>query len=198
MRDRCGSAHQDCAVASTERQVIELRLATPSEMFEVASTDLFSEYRNFLTGVDFCLSELRSRASNRAVHLVITLPESELAEDTAPRISRSLKRYCDHRLTYNKRERRALRYDGIASLRIGLPLVALGIAITIWAAHFGEEVAEWERFSIDHIGWVVAWVGLWYPMDVLFFFPEQYRRETRALRLLHDAEVEVRALTPQS
>jgi hypothetical protein len=30
-------------------------------MFELAQTDFFSEYRNFLTGVDFCLSEMRGR-----------------------------------------------------------------------------------------------------------------------------------------
>jgi len=33
------------------------------------STDLFSEYRNFLTGVEICLSELRSRRSGRPVRL---------------------------------------------------------------------------------------------------------------------------------
>ena len=38
-------------------QVIELRLMQASDMFERPHADLFSEYRNFLTGVDFCISE---------------------------------------------------------------------------------------------------------------------------------------------
>ena len=46
-------------------QVIELRLMRAHDMFEMPQTDLFSEYRNFLTGVDFCLSELRGRRSWR-------------------------------------------------------------------------------------------------------------------------------------
>ena len=32
-------------------QVIELRLNHAEEMFALAQTDLFSEYRNYLTGV---------------------------------------------------------------------------------------------------------------------------------------------------
>ena len=52
-------------------QVIALRLIRPREMFELSQTDLFSEYRNFLTGVDFCLSELRVRRAAGKVRLEI-------------------------------------------------------------------------------------------------------------------------------
>ncbi len=55
-------------------QVIRLRLMRAREMFELSQTDLFSEYRNFLTGIDFCLSELRGRRSARPVRLEILLP----------------------------------------------------------------------------------------------------------------------------
>ena len=59
-------------------QVIRLRLMRAREMFELSPTDLFSEYRNFLTGVDFCLSELRGRRSARPVRLEILLPPEEI------------------------------------------------------------------------------------------------------------------------
>ena len=44
------------------------------DMFELTQTDLFSEYRNFLTGIDFCIGELRARRSRRPVRLEIHLP----------------------------------------------------------------------------------------------------------------------------
>ena len=53
-------------------QVIELRLMQASDMFEMPHADLFSEYRNFLTGVDFCISELRGRPSRRPAPPVST------------------------------------------------------------------------------------------------------------------------------
>jgi hypothetical protein len=42
------------------------------------------------------------------------------------------------------------------------------------------------------IGAVLTWVGLWYPLDQLFFYPLESTRENRSLRLLADAQVVVR------
>src|SRR5580704_12626040 len=56
------------------RQVIELRLKQVEEMFVLAQTDLFSEYRNYLTGVEYCISLLRSQRIRRPVLLQLCRP----------------------------------------------------------------------------------------------------------------------------
>jgi hypothetical protein len=179
-----------------EPHVIEIRLNAPSEMFELATTDLFSEFRNYLTGVEMCLSDLRSHAYRRPVKVIVALPESELNPDTATDIARTLRRFCDQRLFYNQRERRALRFDGLTALRIGLPIAAVGLAMTIWAAAMDGSSNEITQPVTDHLGWVFAWLGLWFPLDVFFFYPHQYNRESRALRQLRVAEVETRVGRP--
>ena len=85
----------------------------PADMFEMPQTDLFSEYRNFLTGMELCMSELRARLSRRPVRLVIELPESEITDDLPAQFVATLHRYCDHRLRYTTTERRALRIGGL-------------------------------------------------------------------------------------
>ena len=55
-------------------QVIELRLNQAEEMFALAQTDLFSEYRNYLTGVEYCISVLRSQRVPGTVRLQLSLP----------------------------------------------------------------------------------------------------------------------------
>src|SRR6204780_635171 len=74
-------------------QVIELRLMQASDMFEMPHTDLFSEYRNFLTGVDFCISELRGRPSRRPVRLEIRLPAEEMDDGGTGGASPTLNRH---------------------------------------------------------------------------------------------------------
>jgi hypothetical protein len=177
-------------VANDDLQVIRLRLAQSSEMFEMPQSDLFSEYRNFLTGVDYCISELRSRRSRAAVRLEISLPPSEIEPDLADRMGRTLRRYCEHKMSYNDRERSAVRYDGVSSLRIGLPIAAVGLAIAVFGAKIVNPTTD-SGLVLDTGGWVLAWVGLWYPLDTLFFSPLGYGRENRVLRLLHGAEVVV-------
>jgi hypothetical protein len=174
-------------VSSTPRLRIDLRLDTPRDMFELPHTDLFAEHRNFLTGVDICISELRSRFSRRPVQLAIALPPDELTPDLPARFTATLRRYCEHRIRYSTREIRALRIGGISALRIGVPLAATGLAIS-WFANRGVSYDEPEVVT-DHLGWVLGWVGLWYPLDQFLFYPLAYGRERRALERLRDAEV---------
>jgi len=174
-----------------ERQVIEVRLERPHDMFEMPQTDLFSEYRNFLTGVELCLSELRGRSDRRPVRLEIELPASEIDGELHERMSRTLRRYCNHRTTYNERERRATRFTGVSSLRIGLPIAAAGLLLTYTSVRLTDEDSA-IRLVTDHLGWVLGWIGLWFPLDALLFYLFTYSRENRVLRLLAEAEVVVR------
>ena len=179
-------------MAGRTPQVIELRLLHAGEMFALDQTDQFSEYRNFLTGVEYSISVLRGHRSRRPVQLHVTLPEAEAVEHTAERITRTLRRYCDDRISYDRRERRATRYDGLFYLWVGMPIVVLGFLVVVLAAHIAGRHQN-TNLVLDSGGWVLVWVGLWYPLDTLVFTPLGYGREIRALRRLRDAEVRVLA-----
>jgi hypothetical protein len=178
-------------VDGDDRQVVQLRLQRLEDMFEMPQADLFSEYRNFLTGVDFCISTLRSRRSRRPVLLDISLPPGLIEDGQVDRVKRTLKRYCDHRISYNRRERRAVRFDGLSAWRVGLPIAVLGLLVMIWATQI-DPSEEVRRLVIDHFGFVLAWIGVWYPLDQFFFYPLGYGRENRVLGLLREADVTIR------
>lgn len=174
-----------------ERHVIELRLMRAHDMFEMPQTDLFSEYRNFLTGVDFCISELRSRRSGRRpIRLEIRLPPEEIDDDLGERLSRTLRRYCNHRIRYNLREGRAQRFEGISALRVGVPVCALGLVLVAVATAIRPSNGA-AQLIVDHLGWVLAWLGLWFPLDQFLFNQLAYGRENRVLALLADAELRI-------
>jgi hypothetical protein len=167
------------------------------DMFEMPQTDLFSEHRNFQAGIDYCISELRSRRSWRPVRLEIRLPPEEIRGEVKERLARTLRRYCDHRIRYNARESRAVRIGGVSALRIGVPVTVLGLVMTAVATTIRPSGGV-AQLIIDHLGWVLAWIGLWFPLDEFLFSPLGYGRETRVLRLLSDAEVTVLPHRPAS
>lgn len=169
-------------------QVIPLSLTSPEEMFVLAPADLFCEYRNFMTGLEYCISVLRSRRSKGPVRIDLALPADTISQGMDQRIARSLNRYCDHRIEYNQRERRAVRLDGVHSLWIGLPLVVLGfLLVIIKSSIVGASVNA--NLVLDSGGWVLVWVGLWFPLDTLVFTPLSYGRENRVLERLRTANV---------
>lgn len=175
-------------MAEQPPQIISLSLTSPEEMFVLAPADLFSEYRNFMTGLEYCISVLRSGRSKGPVLIEMALPPDQISQGMDQRIGRTLNRYCEHRISYNQRERRAVRLDGVFSLWIGLPIVVLGFVLVIIKSSIVGASGN-ANLVLDSGGWVLVWVGLWFPLDTLLFTPLSYRRENRALRRLRTAQV---------
>ena len=173
-----------------ERQVVELRLNAAEEMFQLAPTDLFSEYRNYLTGVDLSISVLRSGLARGPVELELSLPPEAIEDDLSDRLRRALRRYCTHRITYNQRERRATRLAGLSSLWIGVPIAVIGYVLVLSAGALVGPSGN-TNLVFSTTGWVLVWVGLWFPLDTMFFTPLAYGRENRVLERLRDAEITV-------
>jgi hypothetical protein len=176
-------------------QTIELRLNRAEEMFALAQADLFSEYRNFLTGAEYCISLLRSQRIRGPVRLELSLPPSEVGDDLADRIGMALRRYCDQRISYNQRERRAVRLGGLWSLWVGVPIVVIGYLLVIFTSNLVGSRGN-TNLVFDTTGWVLVWVGVWWPLDMFFFSPLGYGRENRVLRQLRDAEISVMTWRP--
>jgi len=179
-------------VTQQSPQVISLSLTSPEEMFVLAPADLFSEYRNFMTGLEYCISMLRSRRRKGAVRIELSLPADQISDGLDGRIGRTLNRYCEHRMAYNQRERRAVRLDGLFSLWIGLPVVVLGFVLVIVKSSIVGTAGN-ANLVVDSGGWVLVWVGLWFPLDTLLFTPLSYGRENRVLERLRSADVVVEA-----
>lgn len=178
-------------MARNERQVIALRLNTANEMFALSTTDHFSEYRNYLTGVEFCINDLRSRRGGGPVTIELSVPAAEVEEGLDERMGKALRNYCDFRIGYNERERRATWLGGLSSLWVGVPIAAVGYLLVIYAGTLVGRTGN-VNLVLSTTGWVLVWVGFWFPLDTVLFTPLGYGRENRVLERLRDAEIAVR------
>jgi hypothetical protein len=112
------------------------------------------------------------------------LPAAEIDDGVADRLSRTLRRYCEHRMRYNR-----------SALRIGAPICALGLASTVASSTMWPS-PDTAQVLAEQLGWVLVWIGLWFPLDQLMFYPLTYTRENRVLRNLADADIVVAAYQP--
>lgn len=174
--------------AAGQRELL-LELDTLDHMFTLPVADYFSEYRNYLSGIDFLLNEAKARPLNRDLRIRLRLPAHEIGPDTADRLRGAMARYCHNRIRYNENEIRSSQRDGAGAFVIGVVILALGLLLSE-ALRRSEAAPEWATiFLADGLFLVLAWVGMWYPMDVLVFANRPYQRENRALRRLTDAEL---------
>lgn len=170
---------------------IELRLGHVDDLFVLPATDLMSEYRNYYTGMEYALSELKGSSLRRPVRLNILLPDDQITPGLSEQVQKAVGRYSEYRIRYNRREIKAMRRDGFGALPIGLAVLAFGLFLSEAVRRVAESPDYVKVFFSDGLFLVLAWVGLWYPLDVLAFATRPYQREIRALRALAECTVVV-------
>jgi hypothetical protein len=171
-----------------QTEVIRLRLGQLEDMFQTPGWDATSPHSPFEPGIDYCISELRSRKSRLPVRLELELPTPELDAETPALLRTSLSRYCGERIDRNNRERRIARRVAYAALKVGIPIALIGLAIAVVTTVANSQ----DDFTLPNLaGWVLAWVGLWYPLDMILFSSVVPKRENAAITRLRDAEVVV-------
>jgi hypothetical protein len=174
--------------------VIRLELARATDMFETPEVTLGAGHGGTIAGVDRCVAELTAERIVPSVRLEVVLPEAEVTADVGPRITTTLRRWCDEHRDHNEALIRAMKRNGWQALRIGFPITVLGLVIVA----IGGKTTESDLVLnvIDILGWVLAWLGLWYPFDKVLFYPRDLVRENRALVALRDATVTVVGVQP--
>jgi hypothetical protein len=174
-----------------ETDVIRLRLGRAEEMFQAPEWDISSPLGRIEPGIDTCIGELLSRRSRAPVRLEIELPVASVGPETATRLREAIARYCNERIARNDRDRRSARRTGYHSLRIGIPIALVGLALAVATTVANNNN---EDFTLPNLaGWVLAWVGLWYPLDTIAFSSVGPTRENAVLARLREAETSITA-----
>jgi hypothetical protein len=170
---------------------IDLVLDDLDELFVAPRCDPFAGRVEERSGVERLVADLRSRRGRDPVPVRIALPADAVTEDAAATIHDALVRYCEHRIATNRMGRQAARLDGWASSRIGLPIAVAGFLLVARSSAVTVGDQDIVHVLLEQLGWIVAWVGLWFPVDQLAFGPLAFGQQNRAWRRLRDAPITV-------
>lgn len=177
------------------REVV-VHLTRPEDLVTVDPAGLYDDPdARSVPGAEEIVDELLARGRpGRHDRVVVTLPPTTAGPDpaaTAAHLQTVLRRWCVRRNERGEREGAVLWRQGLNSLRPGIPLFLIGL---LFSTGFLEP--DVPAFLQDVLGngvfLVIAWVGLWYPLDLFFFARLPLRREHRVLDALLAMPVEVR------
>ncbi|MEJ2860001.1 hypothetical protein [Actinomycetospora flava] len=137
----------------------------------------------------------RRRPRRGLDRVVLTLPAGAAGDDSgavAARLTAGLRRWCLRRLEAVARDAGLQRRLGVAALRPGIPLFGVGLLFS--TDFLAPDVPEFFQNVLGNgVFLVIAWIGLWYPLDTLFFARLPLKRQRRVLTALMAMPVEVRA-----
>ncbi len=152
-------------------------LYRPAELLSVEPQAMLERNARIESGADEIVNELLGRSKvQRRARIVLTLPAEQVTQDTAETLRVALRRYCEARLARVQREIEVAWRQGLRSLGSGSILFIVGLLLST-----GFLEPDIPRFWQDLLGngvfLVIGWVGLWYPLDLLFFARQPLKRE---------------------
>jgi hypothetical protein len=165
-----------------------LQLDSLAELFSAPVLDEWGGTGNLHSGIEGVVVELESTLDVGQVRLTIEVPAGEIEDDTQERVRLGIVRYCELRGEELRHERGAQRRDGIGALAIGLP-VLFG-CLVLGEALRATGLVDWlKSFVADGLLLVLAWVAVWYPLDMIFYYGRSLNRGRHVLHTLRDAEI---------
>jgi hypothetical protein len=159
-------------------------LDRPAELLTVKPEAMLERDARIEPGVDEIVNELlgRSRVQRRA-RIVVTLPAEQINDDIAETLHAALRRYCEARLARVQRETEVVWRQGLRSLGSGSILFVVGLLLS--AGFLEPDVPQfWQDLLGNGVFLVIGWVGLWYPLDLLFFARQPLKREARIVEAI--------------
>jgi hypothetical protein len=159
-------------------------LHRPAELFTVAPGAMLERDVRLEPGADEIVDELlgRSRVQRRA-RIVVTLPAEQITDDIAEILQAALRRYCAARLAMVQRKTEMAWRQGLRSLGSGSILFIIGLLLS--AGFLKPDIPEfWQNLLGNGVFLVIGWVGLWYPLDLLFFARQPLKREAQIVQAI--------------
>ena len=172
---------------------LTVRLEDPNELFEPRAADVERGRPPEVSGIERIREALSVRRRNASGRVTVVLPEEKATAEVEHGLRQALSRYCQAGIERNRYELASIRRDGLQTLLSGAVVLAIGLILSEAVLRTHSIPKELRDFLGNGLFLVVAWVGLWYPLDTLFYSGRPFRRERRMLEELCRMELTVRA-----
>ena len=159
-------------------------LYRPAELLSVEPQAMLERDARIEPGADEIVNELLGRSKvQRRARIVLTLPAEQVTQDTAETLRVALRRYCEARLARVQREIEVAWRQGLRSLGSGSILFIVGLLLS--TGFLEPDVPTfWQDLLGNGVFLVIGWVGLWYPLDLLFFARQPLKREALIVKAI--------------
>jgi hypothetical protein len=134
-------------------------------------------------------THFRQKGSYR---LILRMPSEKASQETVSQAKALIRKYATRMIEDNENRIIQIKRKGRRLLPYAIIILLMCMALGIL---FGlEEFVDQSKvlaLAISEGFYIVGWIALWRPMDVLLFDPMEVRMENRLLRALMDMHIDV-------
>jgi hypothetical protein len=169
-----------------------IRLEEPNQLFEERPADVERGRAPEPPGIQRIRDEVFYRPRNARGRLTILLPADKATPEAGRGIRQAIAHYCETGAARDGHELAGIRHDGWRTFGIGALILAIGLGLSevVLKSKWPHELRD---FFGNGLFLVIAWVGLWYPLDTLIYAGRPYRADRKRLRTIAQLEIVVHA-----
>lgn len=168
-----------------------VRLEDPNELFEPRPADVERGRAPEAPAIEEIRHSFAMQRRPESGTVTIELPPEKATVDVERGARKAFARYCEAGIEQAERELAAISHDGWRTLLSGAVVLFFGLVLSE-AVLRTKIPKEFRDFFGNGLFLVVAWVGLWYPLDTLFYAGRPHRADRKLLHALSQVEVVVR------
>jgi hypothetical protein len=171
---------------------VVIELSNADELFAADPRGLLAGAHRIDSGMDELVERLLTQKEVATDQRIVVDIASGCSDELTAKVVTAVHCYAELRLRRANREHDLIWRQGMRSLLSGSLLFVVGIGLSyLFQRPAMGEIAN--NLLGNGVFLVVAWVGLWYPLDLLFIAREQAKREIRVLGRMLTMPVVVRA-----
>lgn len=168
-----------------------VRLEDPNELFEPRPADVERGRAPEEPAIEEIRHSFATQRHPEPGTVTIEVPADKATADVERGVRQAVSRYCEAGIAQAERELAAISRDGWRTLASGAVVLFIGLVLSE-AVLRSKVPKELRDFLGNGLFLVVAWVGLWYPLDTLFYAGRPYRAERKLLHALSEVKLVVR------
>ena len=171
---------------------VVIELSNADELFAADPRGLLASAHRIDSGMDELVERLLIQKEVAADQRIVLDIAGGWSDELATKVVTAVRCYTELRLRRANREHDLIWRQGMRSLLSGSLLFITGIGLSyVFQRPMVGEFAN--NLLGNGVFLVVAWVGLWYPLDLLFIAREQAKREIQVLGRMLTLPLVVRA-----
>lgn len=170
-----------------------VRLEDPNELFEPRAARVELGRPPEAPAIDEIRHSFATHRRPATGRVTIELPPDKATPEVERGVRQAFARYCEAGIEQDQRGLVAISRDGFQTLLSGAVVLFVGLLLSeaVMRSKIPKELRD---FLGQGLFLVVAWVGLWYPLDTLFYAGRPFRAERKLLRALSEVELVVRPI----
>jgi hypothetical protein len=166
-------------------------LDDPNDLFDPRPSDVLAGLPPRPPGIEQIRDELSAHPIKGPARVAIELPPDKATAGVEHAFRRAIARYCKEGIARAELELMGVRREGMQTFVFGAVVLCVGLFLSeaVLRSNIPKELRD---FFGNGLFLVVAWVGLWYPLDTLIYGAQPHRFERKVLRAMQTMEIEVR------